>query len=67
MDIVISVQEAHDLFAEGKVVFIDTRDPSEFEKGHVPGARNTNQSFTYLSTSDPAGKEALVSLFERLF
>jgi len=67
MDIVISVQEAHNLFAVGNVIFIDTRDPAAFADGHIPGARNINQIFTYLSTSDAAGNAALVSTFERLF
>jgi rhodanese-related sulfurtransferase len=36
---VISPQEAQALLASGKAVFIDTRSPVNFAKGHVPGAR----------------------------
>lgn len=36
---VISPQEAQALLATGKAVFIDTRSPLNFAKGHVPGAR----------------------------
>ncbi|MCV2368339.1 rhodanese-like domain-containing protein [Roseateles oligotrophus] len=37
---VISPQEANALLAGGKAVFIDTRSPLNFAKGHIPGARS---------------------------
>jgi rhodanese-related sulfurtransferase len=36
---VVSVAEAQALQAAGSAVFIDTRNPLNFGKGHVPGAR----------------------------
>jgi rhodanese-related sulfurtransferase len=36
---VISVTEAHAMMVAGHAVFIDTRNPLNFGKGHVPGAR----------------------------
>ena len=66
-DILISAKEAHDLFKAKKSVFIDTRDPAVFAEAHIPGARNINEIFTYLSTSDEKGRKELVSTFEKLF
>lgn len=37
---VISPQEAHALLVGGKAVFLDTRSPLNYAKGHVPGARS---------------------------
>lgn len=66
-DILIGVKEAGDLFKANKSVFIDTRDPSAFSEGHIPGARNVNEIFTYLSTSDEKGIKEMTSTFEKLF
>lgn len=37
------------------LVVIDTRDPEEYAKGHIPGAVNLRDFFTYLATSDEEG------------
>ncbi len=37
---VISPQEAHALLAGGQAVFLDTRSPLNYAKGHVPGAHS---------------------------
>jgi rhodanese-related sulfurtransferase len=66
-DILIGVKEAGELFKANKSVFIDTRDPSVFAEGHIPGARNVNEIFTYLSTSDEKGIKEMTSTFEKLF
>ncbi len=43
-----------DTFPE-TLVIIDTRDPEEYAKGHIPGAVNLRDFFTYLATSDEQG------------
>lgn len=45
---------------------IDTRDPSVFQKSHLPGAVNVPEIFTYLCRSDNGGYEAMVRTFNRL-
>ena len=66
-DILINAKEAFELFKNKKSVFIDTRDPSAFSEGHIPGVQNINEIFTYLSTSDEKGNKDLSSTFEKLF
>jgi rhodanese-related sulfurtransferase len=36
----ISVAEAKKEFDSGKAIFLDVREPAEYEKGHVPKAKN---------------------------
>lgn len=36
----ITLSEAHDLYRNNKVIFIDARDPFNFEEGHIAGAIN---------------------------
>ncbi|MCU0942071.1 MAG: sulfurtransferase [Hydrogenophaga sp.] len=45
------------------VVVIDTRDPEAFAAGHIPGAVNLREVFTYLATSSPDGLQALKETF----
>jgi len=45
------------------VVVIDTRDADTFAAGHIPGAVNLREVFTYLATSTPEGLEALKATF----
>ena len=51
----------------GGIVPIDTRDPDSFEAGHIPGAVNAHDIFTYLSTSTPEGLSELQSTFADIF
>ena len=44
-----------ELITDGHTVTIDTRSPEEYAAGHIPGAVNIREIFTYLATSDPAG------------
>jgi thiosulfate/3-mercaptopyruvate sulfurtransferase len=57
----------HELMAGGEVVVLDTRDPDAYAGGHLPGAVNTREVFTYLATSDESGMDALVETFAALF
>ena len=43
------------------VVLIDTRDPDSYNAGHIPGAVNVHDIFTYLATSTADGTDTLRS------
>lgn len=56
------------MMAQGTpLVIIDTRSPEEYAKGHIPGAVNLRDIFTFLATSDPAGLLALREKFATAF
>ncbi len=58
----------HDLASlSGPRVVIDTRDPATYGAGHIPGAVNMRDIFTYLATSDPGGLADLATTFAGLF
>ncbi len=50
-----------------KVVIIDTRAPAAFAAGHIPGAVNLHDIFTYLATSTPEGMAELQDKFADAF
>ena len=45
------------------IVIIDTRDPATYAAGHLPGAVNIHDIFTYLATSTPEGVAAMRDKF----
>ncbi|PWR00970.1 sulfurtransferase [Meridianimarinicoccus roseus] len=47
----------------GSTVIIDTRDPESYAAGHIEGAVNLHDIFTYLATSDSAGMADLAQKF----
>lgn len=49
------------------VVPIDTRSPEAFAAGHLPGAVNAHDIFTYLSSSTPEGQAELSAKFVKIF
>ena len=49
------------------VVLIDTRAPDAYAAGHIPGAVNVHDIFTYLATSTPEGMAALRQKFADAF
>ncbi|WP_095590201.1 sulfurtransferase [Actibacterium ureilyticum] len=49
------------------IVIIDTRDPESYAAGHIAGAVNLHDIFTYLATSDPSGMAELTSKFAEAF
>jgi thiosulfate/3-mercaptopyruvate sulfurtransferase len=51
----------------GDIIMIDTRDPESFAAGHIPGAVNAHDIFTYLATSTPEGQKELQSKFAEIF
>jgi thiosulfate/3-mercaptopyruvate sulfurtransferase len=48
-------------------VIIDTRDPESFAAGHIAGAVNLHDIFTYLATSTPEGMAELADTFAAAF
>jgi len=51
------------LMSSEPVVLIDTRDGDTYAAGHIPGAVNLREVFTYLATSTPEGLMELKSTF----
>ena len=49
------------------VMVIDTRSPDAYAAGHVPGAVNLHEIFTYLATSTPEGMSELRGIFAEAF
>lgn len=50
-----------------KLVIVDTRAPELYASGHVPGAVNVHEIFTFLGTSTPDGIAHLQRTFVELF
>lgn len=49
------------------LVVIDTRTPEEYAEGHLPGAVNLREIFSFLATSTPDGIQHLQKTFTDLF
>jgi thiosulfate/3-mercaptopyruvate sulfurtransferase len=49
------------------LVIIDTRSPEKYAAGHLPGAVNLHEIFTFLATSTPDGMAQLQQTFTDLF
>ena len=62
----VSASQLDAMMKSEKTVIIDTRDPEEYAKGHIPGAVNVRDIFSYLATSDEAGMEELNAKFAKL-
>ena len=61
--VLVSPSELSSLLQTDKIVLIDTRDPATFAAGHIPGAVNIHEIFTYLAMSTPEGVAALNDKF----
>lgn len=66
-DILISPPELSSFMTTEPVVVIDARNPGAYAAGHIPGAVNIHEIFTYLATSTPEGMEALKTKFADAF
>ncbi len=64
--ILISPKELFDSMSSDQVI-IDTRDPESYAAGHLEGAVNIHDIFTYLATSSPEGMAELTSKFSEEF
>lgn len=61
--VLISPEALNTLQAAQPVVLIDTRDAEAYAAGHIPGAVNLREIFTYLATSTPEGLRELRDTF----
>ena len=61
--VLISPEQLSSLMGAEPVVVIDTRDSDTYAAGHLPGAVNMREIFTFLATSTPEGLVALKSTF----
>lgn len=65
--ILVSPDQLTTMMAAEKVVIIDTRDADTYAAGHLPGAVNLREIFTFLATSTAEGLAALKSTFAEHF
>lgn len=65
--VLISPNELSALTSLGGAVLIDTRNPEAYAAGHLPGAVNIHDIFTYLATSTPEGVAAMREKFAAVF
>jgi thiosulfate/3-mercaptopyruvate sulfurtransferase len=63
----ISPEQLHGMTESLPAVIIDTRSPEAYAAGHIPGAVNIHDIFTYLATSDAEGMAALRDKFAAAF
>jgi rhodanese-related sulfurtransferase len=66
-DVLISAAELADLVPKEPCVIVDTRNPDAYAAGHLPGAVNVHEIFTYLATSTPEGIAELKTKFAEAF
>lgn len=65
--VLISPAELDALMKAEPVVLIDTRDPEAYASGHLPGAVNLREIFTFLATSTAEGLGELKQSFAESF
>lgn len=65
--VLVSPAELSDMMTVGGTVVIDTRDPATYAAGHIPGAVNIHDIFTYLATSTPDGVAEMRDKFAAVF
>lgn len=66
-EVLISPTDLATLVDKQPTVIIDTRDPASYAAGHLPGAVNIHEIFTYLATSTPEGLAELKATFANAF
>lgn len=65
--ILYSLEETLALIEQGRVILVDIRDQDAFGEGHLPGAVNLPEIFSFLSFSTPAGLVELRDHFAASF
>ena len=63
--VLISAAELVTLMKSEPIVLIDTRDADTYAAGHIPGAVNVREVFTFLATSSVEGLNELKSTFAK--
>jgi thiosulfate/3-mercaptopyruvate sulfurtransferase len=67
VDALIYPKQLQDLAANESIVIIDTRAPDAYAAGHIPGAVNIHDIFTFLATSTKDGLAELSDVFAKAF
>ncbi|PZA10889.1 sulfurtransferase [Rhodopseudomonas palustris] len=65
--VLVTPAELSEMIAAGGTMVIDTRDPATYAAGHIPGAVNIHDIFTYLATSTPDGVAEMRDKFAAIF
>jgi len=65
--VLVSPEQLSRMMGAEPVVIIDTRDADTYAAGHLPGAVNMREIFTFLATSTAEGLSALKSTFAEHF
>jgi thiosulfate/3-mercaptopyruvate sulfurtransferase len=65
--VLVTPAELSELSKSEPIVIIDTRDPATYAAGHIPGAVNIHDIFTYLATSTPEGVATMREKFAAIF
>ncbi len=65
--VLLTPAELSTMLTQPDVVVIDTRNPAAYAAGHVPGAVNLHDIFTFLATSTPEGIAELRGKFAAAF
>mgnify|MGYP000970332770 CR=1 FL=1 len=63
----LEVEELRDMLGQEDVVIMDTRDEESYQRGHIPGARNVRDIFTYLALSENGGYDAMGQFYQEVF
>jgi thiosulfate/3-mercaptopyruvate sulfurtransferase len=66
-NVLISPSQLHQMTSSLPTVIIDTRSPEAYATGHIPGAVNLHDIFTFLATSSKEGLEELRGKFADAF
>lgn len=65
--VLVTPAELFAMLTSPGTVLIDTRDPDAYAAGHLPGAVNIRDIFTYLAMSTPDGVAAMRDKFAQIF
>jgi thiosulfate/3-mercaptopyruvate sulfurtransferase len=63
----LEIEELRDMLGQKDVVIIDTRETEIYARGHIPGAVNVHEIFTYLALSENGGYPTMAQFFEKIF
>lgn len=66
-EILVSPAQLNDMIKSLPTVVIDTRSPDAYAAGHIPGAVNIHDIFTFLATSSKEGLDELKGKFADAF
>lgn len=65
--VLVTPAELSEMLSSPTTVVIDTRNPEAYAAGHIPGAVNIHEIFTYLATSTPEGVKEMSEKFAAAF